>query len=119
MSIRLRLREVVESAETRAGRIFDWAVVTLILVSLATFSIDTIPDLPDAVRQTLRATEIFIVVLFLFEYLLRIWVAEKRLGYVFSFYGVIDLVAFLPSLIALGVDLRSLRSFRLVRVFVC
>ncbi len=117
MSIRLRLRDIVESTETRAGRAFDWLVVGLILVSLATFSIDTIPDLPAAVHAVLRVTEVIIVVLFLLEYLLRIWIAERRLGYIFSFYGLIDLVAFLPSLIALGVDLRSLRSFRLVRVF--
>ena len=117
MSMRLRLRDVVDSAETTMGKVFDWAVVVLILVSLATFSIDTIPDLSVAAREVLRLAELVVVVLFLLEYLLRIWVAERRLGYIFSFYGLIDLIAFLPSLIALGVDLRSLRSFRLVRVF--
>ena len=55
--------------------------------------------------------------LFTVEYGLRVATSTKKAGYVFSFYGVIDLVAILPFYLSLGVDLRAIRAIRLLRVF--
>lgn len=115
--LRIRLRSVVESQETLAGRIFDWCTIALIVFSLLTFSIETLPNLSAQWIATLRYLEIGVVALFSIEYLLRVWVAEKRLSFVFSFYGLIDLIAILPTILATGFDLRSLRGFRILRVF--
>ena len=57
------------------------------------------------------------VALFTLEYLLRIYVAERKLKFVFSFFGIIDLLSILPFYLASGVDLRTVRAFRLLRLF--
>ena len=54
---------------------------------------------------------------FSIEYLLRIYVADKKFKFIFSFFGIIDLLAILPFYLAFGVDLRSIRAFRFVRLF--
>ena len=111
-----RLRALVEDNSTRGGRLFDYFFQSVIVISLISFSIETMPDLSEQSRTTLRLFEIGCVVLFTIEYLLRILVAEKKLRFVFSFYGLIDLGAILPFYIATGLDLRTLRIFRLLRL---
>lgn len=112
-----KLKSVVEDTTTRAGKIFDISIQVLILASLVSFSIGTVPDLSERTMELLRGFEIFCVVVFTVEYVLRIIVSDKKLGYIFSFYGIIDLVAILPFYLSLGVDLRSLRIVRLFRLF--
>ena len=90
---------------------------SLILISIITFTIETLPDLEADTRKFLHATEVVIVILFTIEYLLRLYVADRKLDYVLSFYGVIDLLAILPFYLASGIDLRSLRVFRMFRLF--
>ncbi|NQT38218.1 MAG: ion transporter, partial [Planctomycetes bacterium] len=65
----------------------------------------------------LYVVEVVTVALFTIEYGLRITVADKRLGFIFSFYGLVDLVAILPFYVSTGVDLRAVRVVRLFRVF--
>lgn len=112
------LRRVVEEADTPAGRRFDNLVTALIVASLITFSIETLPDLPPVVLLVLQWVDVATVVLFTLEYFLRVGVAENRWRFVRSFFGVVDLLAILPFYLSLGaVDLRSLRAFRLLRLF--
>jgi len=89
----------------------------LILVSLISFSIETIHNLSKTTKAILRYTEIITVSVFSVEYLLRLLVADKKLRFMFSFYGLIDLFAILPFYISSGIDLRSIRIFRLFRLF--
>ena len=88
----------------------------LIVFSIITLTIDTLPDLPPFVSDALDISEIVITVLFTIEYLVRIAAAPKKIGYILSFYGIVDLIAILPFYIALGVDLRAVRAFRLFRI---
>ncbi len=113
----LTLRRVVDGVDTRAGRAFDLAVQVLILFSLATFSLETLPGLSDSARFWLRCAEVTTVFVFSVEYALRLLVADSRLRYATSFFGFVDLLSILPFYLALGVDLRSLRAFRLLRLF--
>ena len=110
------LKQIVEETDTRAGRVFDLVVVGLIFISIATFSIETLPDLSPGTVSVLRWAETISVLLFTLEYLLRVLVADRKVGFIFSFFGLIDLAAILPFYIALGVDLRSVRAIRLVRL---
>jgi voltage-gated potassium channel len=98
------------------GPRIELAIQVLIVLSTVTFSIETLPDLSRGTRDALAVLEIAFVVAFATEYLARIVLAERRLGYVFSFYGLIDLLAILPSVLAVGIDLRFLRVVRLLRV---
>jgi len=111
------IKEIVERNDTIPGRIFDLVVQILIVLSIVTFSVETLPDLDTGTRGLLEITEVIIVIIFTLEYLLRLYVAEKKISYVLSFYGVVDLIAILPFYILSGVDLQSVRVFRMLRFF--
>lgn len=96
---------------------FDYVIQAIIVVSLITFSIETLPNLDSSVKETLKYVEVIIVIFFTIEYLVRVFKSRNRKGYVFSFFGIIDVVAILPFYLSLGVDLRSARAFRLLRLF--
>ena len=113
----MTIKAVIEQTDTRAGRLFDLFIQALIVLSLVSFSIDTLPTLSAQTREILRTIEIVTVAIFTVEYLLRIAVADRRLGYMLSFFGIVDLVAILPFYMASGVDLRGVRAFRLLRLF--
>jgi len=111
------LRRIVEETDTRAGRVFALFIQTLILVSLVSFSFETLPKLSPASVKWLYVTEVVTVAIFTGEYLLRVLVAEKKLGYVFSFFGLVDLLAILPFYVTAGLDLRWIRGLRFLRLF--
>lgn len=113
----LNLREVVEDSSSLPGKAFDLAVIGLIVFSLLTFSIETLPNLSPSSEMVLWYIELFTVTAFTVEYFLRLFVAEHKLRFVFSFYGLIDLVAIIPFYLSLGIDLRTVRIFRLFRLF--
>lgn len=113
----MNLKALVEDPDTRAGRVFFLTVQSLIVVSLVSFSLETLPDLDEDVRFVLYVVEIVTVALFTIEYGLRVLVADNRWAFVFSFYGLVDLLAFLPFYISTGVDLRAVRILRLFRLF--
>lgn len=112
-----RLKTIVEQPETKWGRAFALSIQFLIVLSLITFSLETLPDLSPKVRLLLRTVEVVTVVIFTVEYLLRLWVADHRLRFATSFFGIIDLLAIAPFYLSLGVDLRTVRAFRLLRLF--
>ncbi len=111
------LKRIIENNDTKRGRVFDLIIQALIVLSLVTFSIETLPNLSDASRHWLRQIEIATVAIFTIEYTLRLIVADRKLGFIFSFFGIVDLLSILPFYIASGVDLRSIRAFRLLRLF--
>jgi voltage-gated potassium channel len=115
--LRQRLKRLLDDPDTAQGRRFAFFIQSLILFSLLTFSISTLPDLSAEQRWLLEVIEVVTVLIFTVEYLLRLWVAERKLRFVFSFFGLIDLMAILPFWLATGVDLRSLRALRLMRLF--
>jgi voltage-gated potassium channel len=112
-----RLKQVVEQNDSRAGRAFDLVIQALIVISLVTFSIETLPNLSPAAHRWLYAIELITVLIFTAEYLLRFLLADRKLKFVFSFFGMVDLLAILPFYVATGVDLRSIRAFRFLRLF--
>jgi voltage-gated potassium channel len=75
----MNLKQIVEDTDTRAGRIFDWVIQCLIIASLVTFSIETLPNLSASTQELLKSFEIVVVLIFSVEYLLRIWVADRKL----------------------------------------
>ena len=112
----MKIKRIVEETDTTPGKIFDIFIQFLIVLSLISFSIETLPDLSENIKRLLKITEAIVVVIFTVEYLLRLFIADKKLKFVFSFYGLIDLFAILPFYVAKGIDLRSIRIFRLFRL---
>jgi voltage-gated potassium channel len=116
LGIRERLRLVVDDPHSVAGRVFAALVQVMIVVSLLALAFETLPNLTPQSRHFFRVIEVVVALFFTAEYFLRIAVAHKPLRYVFSFYGMIDLLAFLPFYLTIELDLRSLRAFRLFQL---
>jgi voltage-gated potassium channel len=96
--------------------IVTWVIGALVVFSAISFSLETLPDLKPNVQRFLRYSEIAIVVVFTVEYLCRVMLAERKLKFIFSFYGLVDLLAILPFYLAFAVDLRTLRLLRFMRL---
>jgi len=116
-----RLHEIVYEADTRAGRRFDLILLMLILLSVVLVMLESITEIHVEYGSELDIMEWIITGLFTAEYITRIIAIKKPLSYVFSFYGIIDLLSTIPkyiSLIMVGTDsLIALRALRLLRVF--
>nr|VFJ56545.1 MAG: voltage-gated potassium channel [Candidatus Kentron sp. FW]VFJ59709.1 MAG: voltage-gated potassium channel [Candidatus Kentron sp. FW] len=111
------LKRIIETTDTVPGKVFDIFIQAIIILSIISFSVETIPELPPSVIRGLAFLEIIIVMTFTTEYLLRILVAEKKLRFIFSFFGIVDLLAILPFyLTMMGVDLRPIRALRLLQM---
>jgi voltage-gated potassium channel len=108
---------ILEDTTTKRGRYFDYFIQILILLSLVSFSLDTLPNLSYNTRVFLDYFEVISIVIFTIEFLLRIYVSKKPLSYIFSFYGIIDILAILPFYLNRVLDLRFLRAFRIFRIF--
>lgn len=111
------IKNIVEINDNKLSRYFAFFIQALILISVITFSIETIPNLKPQTRVILRSIEWFSVIIFSLEYILRIYVADSKPKFIFSFFGIVDLLAILPFYLSFGVDLRSLRALRFLRLF--
>jgi len=112
-----KLRAIIEDTSTVKGKIFDYFIQALILLSLLAFTIETFPDNSKVTIELLNTFEFLCVIIFSIEYLLRVIVSKKPLKYIFSFYGVIDFLAIFPFYLKSIYDLRALRAFRIFRIF--
>jgi len=110
------IRKFVKSIDKKTIRKFDILLQLMILTSLIGFSLETLPDLSSTFRSILRYIEIVTVMIFTLEYVARVVAAPKKLKFIFSFYGIIDLLAIVPFFISTDIDLRSLRLFRFFRL---
>ena len=115
MNFRSKLRTVINDNSTKSGKLFDYIIQLLILMTLVAFALETLPDNSPEFINLLYNFEIFCIVVFSVEYFLRIYVSKKTLNYIFSFYGLIDLIAIIPYYLS-SIDLRFLRMFRVFRV---
>jgi voltage-gated potassium channel len=88
----------------------------LIIFSIITFSLETLPDLDANTVLLLGYCEYFIISVFTIEYLYRLATSPSKFKFITSFNGIIDLLAILPFFLSLAIDLRSLRAIRLLRL---
>ena len=116
-----RLREIIYEADTRAGKLFDVVLLIAILASVLFVMLESVESLDKKYHTFLNIAEWVITILFTIEYILRIISIKKPLKYVFSFYGIIDLLSTLPKYISLifvgSHHFAALRALRLLRVF--
>jgi voltage-gated potassium channel len=112
-----KLRAIVEDNTTKKGKYFDYFIQLIIVLSLISFSLETLPNISKEFRLVLEKFEFISIVIFSIEYVLRVLVTKKPLRYIFSFYGIIDILAILPFYLNRFLDLRFLRAFRVFRIF--
>jgi voltage-gated potassium channel len=120
-SFRFRLHEIIFEADTPAGKLFDVVLIACILASVVVVTLDSVQSIQVRYGVWLQLLEWFFTALFSFEYLLRLSCVREPLRYVRSFYGIVDLLAILPSYVSLFIPgsqyLLSVRILRLLRVF--
>ncbi|RYX97781.1 MAG: ion transporter [Comamonadaceae bacterium] len=121
---RLRWYTVIFEADTVAGRRFDQALIVAILVSIAVVIADSVQSIHVSHGDVFRWVEWCFTLLFTAEYIARLLSVRKPLQYATSFFGIIDLIAVLPTYLALFfpelyalIDVRVLRLLRVFRVF--
>lgn len=121
MTWREKLHEVIYEADTPAGKWFDIILIIVIIFSLVLVSLDSVSSIHNAYIDFFYISEWIVTILFTIEYILRIVCTKKPIKYIFSFYGLVDLLSTLPlylSLLIVGNSpLMTLRSLRLLRVF--
>ncbi|WP_350557683.1 ion transporter [Psychrobacter sp. CAL346-MNA-CIBAN-0220] len=119
--LRKRIHIIIEGTDTRLGKLFDIVLLIAILASVAVVMLDSVLYMRLQFGMIFFYAEWFFTILFTIEYSLRLFSAPNRLRYVFSFFGVVDLLSVLPSylsLIFVGVQyLLVIRILRILRVF--
>ena len=114
---RRRLFTVIFEADTRAGLLFDLALIAVIVTSVLVVILDSVQSIRDQWRPLFNAFEWTFTVLFTLEYIARLACVNKPMRYALSFYGVIDLLALLPTyLVAFAPELAYLIDVRVLRL---
>lgn len=116
LTLKEKIRIIVEEEDTKAGIIFDYVIQSLIIFSLLVYSIGTLPQLSPKWQHILHVIDITCYVVFTVEYVARIYISNKPWKYIFSFYGIIDLLAILPFIAGQQFDLRAIRALRVFRI---
>ncbi|MCW0482639.1 ion transporter [Gaoshiqia sediminis] len=121
MLAKQKLYEVIFEADSRGGKIFDISLLLIILASIILVMLESVPAISKEYRHVLNVLEWVITGIFTVEYSLRVLIVVKPQKYIFSFYGIIDLLAVLPTYLSLFVvgshSLMVIRAIRLLRVF--
>lgn len=120
-SIKRKLFVIIFGTDTPAGKAFDVGLLIAILISVLAVMLESVSTLEKNYGYIFRVIEWVLTVAFTLEYLTRIYVTEDKRKYIFSFYGLIDLLSLLPtylSLVLAGTQyLLIIRALRLLRVF--
>ncbi len=115
------LHEVIFEADTPAGRLFDVLLILTILASVAAVMLDSVKSINIVYSDHLYTLEWIFTILFSIEYILRLLSVDRPMAYATSFYGVIDLLAILPTYISLVLPgaqyFMVIRVLRVLRIF--
>ena len=118
---RTKLHEIIYEADTPAGKLFDVILLIAILASILLVMLESVKRFDEKFHDFLNISEWIITILFSIEYIARVITVKKPFKYIFSFYGIIDLLSTIPKYISLFLAgthaLVALRALRLLRVF--
>ena len=121
ITAREKIYQVIFGTDTAAGQRFDILLIYMILLSVLAVIFDSISTVHDQYGMWIFRLEWVFTGLFSIEYLLRIYSSPKRLSYIFSFYGLVDLLSIVPTYLALFIPGASywliLRLLRVLRIF--
>ncbi|MFC2114917.1 ion transporter [Bacteroidota bacterium] len=119
--LRQKLYRIIFDADTPAAKGFDIVLIFVIILSVVAVVLESIPSFNERYGRMLHSTEWIITVIFSLEYIARILTHPKPLKYIFSFYGVIDFLAIIPTYLDLiftgAMGFAVIRGLRLLRIF--
>ncbi len=120
-TLKQRLYIIIFGTDTRAGKLFDIVLLWAIVLSVISVMLESVQEIKKEYDAVFNVLEWFFTVLFTIEYALRLWISQHPRKYAFSFFGIIDLLALLPTYLTLimagGSYLVVIRSIRLLRIF--
>ena len=126
-SFRQNIKTIIFGTDTRAGKLFDEILILTIILSIITVLLESVTEYRQQYGQILNSLEWFFTIIFTIEYFLRMYSVQIPTRYVFSFYGIIDLLAVIPTYISVFLPgsqalsviriLRVLRIFRILKLF--
>jgi voltage-gated potassium channel len=121
ITLRLKLHEIIFEADTKPGKIFDVILIAAIILSVIAVMLDSVRSINNNYGNLLYIVEWFFTILFSLEYLLRLFSIGRPLKYAFSFFGIVDLLAIIPTYLSLlfpGTQyLLVIRLLRVLRIF--
>lgn len=121
VKLRKKIYGIIFGTETSAGKSFDIILLWLIILSVTVVVLESVSSLRESYHDLFMDLEWVFTIVFTVEYLLRIYTTPKPLKYITSFYGIIDLLAIVPSYLGLLFDtttfLLTIRALRLLRIF--
>ncbi len=116
-----RVHEALFETSTTIGRIFDYILLGLIILSIIIVIFETVPSIQIKYRSVLIFLEWMLTIVFTAEYILRIYTANFPVRYIKSFYGIVDLISIIPTYLGLFIvgshSMSIVRALRLLRVF--
>ena len=120
-TLRALLYEIVFESDTYAGKAYNVVSLIFIVASVIVVALESISTLPPEFRIWLLRVEWLFTIIFTIDYVVRIWIVTKKNKYIFSFFGIIDLLSILPTYLGLffvgAQSLLVIRSLRLLRIF--
>ncbi|WP_372778577.1 ion transporter [Litorivivens sp.] len=121
MPLKNRLYDIIFGTESRAGQTFDLLLIAAILCSVGILLLNTVAPLNQRYGELFFGIEWFFTIIFTLEFLARLYCSPNRRAYLFSFYGLVDLLSILPSYLALmfpgAQQLLVIRLLRVLRIF--
>lgn len=121
MGFRKKLHDIIFYAETPAGKWFDIILIIAIIMSVINVMLDSVSSISESLSSYLVFFEWLFTILFTLEYITRIYISDKPVKYIFSFFGIIDLLSILPTYFGILVPntkyLSVIRIMRVIRIF--
>jgi voltage-gated potassium channel len=118
---RLKLYDIIFEADTFEGKLFDVILLIAIAGSIIIVMLESVSSIRMGIGNTLRIIEWVFTILFTIEYILRIIAVKKSSAYIFSFYGIVDFIAIIPTYLSFifagAQSLMIFRALRLLRIF--
>ena len=119
--LRQNIKSIIFGTDTRAGKLFDEILIIVIIISIITVLTDSVSVYRQQYGELLNILEWVITILFTIEYLMRVYCIRRPLSYIFSFYGIIDLLSVIPTYLSVllpGTEVLSvIRILRVLRIF--
>lgn len=119
--LRLKVYDIIFESDTPSGKFFDVALLICIILSVCIVFLESVQDIKEAWGKWFTILEWFFTGIFTIEYLARLWVVLHKRKYIFSFFGIVDLMSILPTYLSIffvgAHSLMVIRSLRLLRVF--
>ena len=120
-TFREKIKIIIFGTDTKAGKLFDVVLIISIVLSIITVMLDSVVEYNQQYGHILRIAEWTFTIMFTVEYILRIYSIRRSFSYIFSFFGIIDLLAILPTYLSLfmpGTEVFAIiRVLRVLRIF--